>query len=386
MLAGVAVGATEKPNFGQVLLSAAMALPCVLPPAYAETAPERGFVSFKYLDYQDSQGGPQGTRIDRIKVRAPSVMAMVPLSSEWSMMGSLVTDSISGASPLYHTKMLGKVRDFRRAGETSITRYFPNGTVTVGLNYSGESDYVSRGATVLATRSSDDKNTVWSAGVGASRDQINPANKLVVNETKQGMNLLVGVTQVMSTHDVVQLNVGHYSGQGYFSDPYKAYDQRPSNRSSQTVLGRWNHHFESTQQTTRLAYRYYTDSWGVRSHTFDAEFVQALAQGWSVAPALRVYTQTAADFYVNAETSPYPFPPSPPANALHYSEDQRVSAFGARTYGVKVTKQLGLDTRIDIKLERYEQRGAWALFGSGSTGLDPFYARVVQVGITHWFE
>jgi hypothetical protein len=135
-----------------------------------------------------------------------------------------------------------------------------------------------------------------------------------------------------------------------------------------------------------MAYRYYTDSWGVRSHTFDAEFVQALAKGWSVAPALRVYSQTAADFYVDAVESPYPFPPSPPANALHYSEDQRVSAFGARTYGLKVTKQLGLDTRVDIKVERYEQRGAWALFGTGSKGLDPFYARVVQVGITHWFE
>jgi hypothetical protein len=363
-----------------------MVLPCVLPPALAETAPERGFISFKYLDYQDSQDGPRGGRLNRIHVRAPSVLSVVPLSSEWSVMGALVTDSISGASPAYHTKKLSHMNDFRRAGETAITRYLPNGTVTLGLNYSGESDYVSRGATLMATRSSDDKNTVWSAGMGVSRDRINPTNQVVTDASKQGLNVLLGVTQVLSTHDVAQLNLGHYSGHGYFSDPYKAYDQRPTQRSHQTVMGRWNHHFESTQSTTRMAYRYYTDSWGVRSHTLDVELVQPLAHGWSVAPAVRVYSQTAADFYVNAETSPYPFPPIPPVNAVHFSEDQRVSAFGARTYGLKVAKQVGRDTRVDVKVERYEQRGAWALFGTGSTGLDTFYARVVQVGITHWFE
>jgi hypothetical protein len=386
VLVEVAVGVTDKSNFGLALLSAAMTLPCVLPPALAETAPERGLLSFKYLDYQDSQTAPNGERLRRIHVRAPSVMAMVPLSSEWSVMGSMITDSISGASPAYHTKMLSKMHEFRRAGEASVTRYLPHGTVSVGLNYSGESDYVSRGASVLTTRSTDDKNTVWSAGVGLSRDQINPTNQIVTNESKQGLDLLLGVTQVMSPQDVAQLNLGFYNGQGYFSDPYKVYDQRPHHRSHHTMLGRWNHHFEATQSTTRLAYRYYTDNWGVRSHTLDVEWVQSLPQGWSVAPALRVYTQTAADFFVNADASPYPFPPLPPANALHYSEDQRVSAFGARTYGLKVTKQLGLDTRVDIKVERYAQRGDWALFGSGSTGLDPFYARVVQVGITHWFE
>lgn len=380
------MGVTDKSNFGQALLSAAMVLPCVMPPALAETAPERGFISFKYLDYQDSQDGPRGGRLNRIHVRAPSVLSVVPLSSEWSVMGALVTDSISGASPAYHTKKLSNMHDFRRAGETAITRYLPNGTVTLGLNYSGESDYVSRGATLMATRSSDDKNTVLSAGMGVSRDRINPTNQVVTDASKQGLNVLLGVTQVLSTLDVAQLNVGHYSGHGYFSDPYKAYDQRPNLRSHQTVMGRWNHHFESTQSTTRMAYRYYTDSWGVRSHTFDVELVQPLAPGWSVAPAVRVYTQTAADFYVNAETSPYPFPPIPPVNAVHFSEDQRVSAFGARTYGLKVAKQVGRDTRVDVKVERYEQRGAWALFGTGSTGLDTFYARVVQVGITHWFE
>lgn len=362
-----------------------MALPCVLIPAHAESSPDRGFVSVRYLDYRDSQGGPDGARVDRIHVRAPSVMAMVPITPEWSAAGTLVTDSISGASPAYHTQGLGRMRDFRRAVDASLTRYMPQGTLTLGVSHSGESDYVSRGASVLATRSSYDKNTVWSAGVGASRDQINPTNRIVESESKQGLDLLLGVTQVMGMRDIVQLNLGLYSGRGYFSDPYKVYDERPRTRTHQTMLLRWNHHFESSQTTARLGYRHYKDSWGIRSHTFDTELVQPVGGGWSVAPALRVYTQGSADFYVGADPNTYPFPPSPPPNALHYSEDQRVSAFGARTYGLKVSKLIGLDARVDVKFERYEQRGSWTLFGSGSTGLAPFFARSVQLGLTHWF-
>jgi hypothetical protein len=342
-------------------------------------------MSLKYLDYKDGQIQSDGTRLDRIRVRAPSVMGMVPLSSEWSASGTLIADSISGASPAYHTSGLGKMRDFRRAVDGAMTRYFPQGTLTVGMSYSGESDYISRGMSVLGAQSNEDKSTVWSAGVGVSRDRIQPNNHIVENEFKHGLDLLLGVTQIMGVRDIVQINLGFYNGQGYFSDPYKVYDERPRSRSHQTFLTRWNHHFEASQSTARLAYRNYTDSWGIRSHTFDTEWVQPFADSWSVAPALRIYTQTAADFYVNADPSSYPFPPNPPSNALHYSEDQRVSAFGARTYGLKVSKQLGPDARVDVKVERYEQRGSWALFGSGSTGLDPFYARSVQFGFTRWF-
>jgi hypothetical protein len=379
------VAVTEKSAIGSALLSAVMTLPCVTDSARAETAPERGFVSFKYLDYQDSQVGADGKRVNRIHVTAPSVMAMVPLSSDWSVAGTVITDSISGASPAYHTSGLGKMRDFRRAVDASATRYLPQGSLTVGMNHSGESDYISRGVSVLATQSSDDKNTVWSAGVGLNRDKINPTNQIVQNETKQGLDLLVGVTQVLGVNDIVQLNVGLYSGSGYFSDPYEVYDERPRSRRHQTLLTRWNHHFDATQSTAKVAYRFYRDSWGINSHTLDTELVQPLGGGWSVAPGLRLYTQTAADFYVNADPSSYPFPPNPPANAIHFSEDQRVSAFGARTYGLKVSRQFGLDTRVDLKVERYEQRGAWTLFGGGSTGLDPFFARMVQFGLTHWF-
>jgi hypothetical protein len=368
--------------------------------AQAETAPEKGTLSFKYLNYKerqqvtsnagqsvawtDSQSGASAYD-DRVRVKATATSVLLPLNGQWSLSGTLVTDSISGASPAYHTQSLSKLQDFRRAVDTSLTRYLPNGKLALGLSHSGENDYISRAVSLLATQASEDKNTTWTAGVAIQRDVINPANQIVANEKKRGSDWLLGVTQVVSMNDVVQLNVGHYSGRGYFSDPYKIYDERPTDREHQTFQARWNHHVSALNGTSRLAYRFYTDTWGIRSHTLDAEWVQRLGSEWRVAPQLRLYSQNAARFYVEVDPRIAPFPPSPSPNALHFSEDQRLSAFGAITMGLKVTRQLSVDTAVDVKVEQYGQKAAWKFTGVGSQGLAPFYARSIQVGITHSF-
>jgi hypothetical protein len=113
--------------------------------------------------------------------------------------------------------------------------------------------------------------------------------------------------------------------------------------------------------------------------------VQRLGGDWRIAPQLRLYSQNAARFYVEVDPRIAPFPPSPLPGAVHFSEDQRLSAFGAITMSLKVTRQLNVDTSVDVKVEQYGQKAVWKFTGVGSQGLAPFYARSIQVGITHAF-
>ena len=366
---------------GAALLSASVALPGIVTSAHAETAPERAMVGFKSLDYLDNQPGA-----DRIRVRAPSVTSVVPLNSEWSVGGTLITDSISGASPYYHSSGLTPMHDFRRAVDASVTHYLPHGTMTVGVSHSRESDYLSRAVSVLGTRSSDDKNTIWTLGLGIAKDAINPNNHVVENEHKQNLDLMAGLTQVLGVNDIVQFNLGYYRGRGYFSDPYKALDNRPRERDRITLNARWNHHVEGLEGTVRLSYRHYRDNWAIRAHTLDSEYVQPFNERWSLAPSVRLHTQTAARFFVQPDGGEGGLLMGGMGDAQAYtSGDQRLSAFGAVTLGVKLIYQYSPDTVYDIKVDRYEQRGAWKLFGPGTTGLAPFGARTVQFGLTHWF-
>jgi hypothetical protein len=52
-------------------------------------------VELKFLDYRDWQPGA-----NRMSVRSPSLYAVKPLSDTLVIEGSLVYDSMSGASPL----------------------------------------------------------------------------------------------------------------------------------------------------------------------------------------------------------------------------------------------------------------------------------------------
>lgn len=365
------------------LLAAALALPIGLStshPARAETVPERGLVALKVLDYLDSQPGAK-----RIRVRAPSLLVLAPINGDWAVGGTLTSDTISGASPAYHTSNLTQLTDLRRAGDAEVTRYFGSGSFGLGLNFSTESDYLSRGLALRATHASDDKNTTWSAGAGFNHDSINPGNRVVNHAAKRVTQLLLGVTQVLGTHDIAQFNLGFTRGRGYFTDPYKSFDKRPRERDITTALLRWNHHFDATAGTLRMSWRAYQDNWQVQAHTVGLEYVQPLPQGWTLTPLLRLYTQSAAEFYVTAEPSTDPFSPNPATAGSHYSGDQRLSGFGARTLGLKLAKQLDADWLVDVKFEHYKQRGAWRVGGSGSPNLADFYFRSVQFGVSRAF-
>jgi hypothetical protein len=371
-------------TIGACLLSAAITLPLsnlLTETANAESAPEKSLISFKYLDYLDRQPG-----VDRIKVKAPSLLYVKPISSEWSISTTYTTDTISGASPAYHTSALKNMHDQRHGLDLSLTHYNANGTHTFGGNFSKEVDYLSKGLFYSQTSSNESKNSTWNAGIALSNDQINPTNQIVANETKQALDLIGGITQIYSTVDIAQYQIGHYSGKGYFSDPYKIFDNRPRQRTHNTFLAKWNHYFESLQSTMRLSYRYYNDDWGIQAHTLEAEYVKNINESWTLAPALRIYSQSAANFFINADNSSFPFAPNPPAGTLNFSEDQRMSAFGAHTIGFKVTKSIDLNTSFDLKIESYAQRAGWRIGGAGSPGLDPFMAKSIQVGIQHYFD
>ena len=364
------------------LLAAALLLPGVQ--AMADEPPQNGSISLRYLDYADRQSG-----LDRIRAHSPSIAVTAPVASDWSIEGTLTADDVSGASPRYHTAISGAshMQDERKAGDIAVTRYFRRGTLTAGAAYSTEHDYVSRALSLNGTLSSEDNNTTWAFGLAGSRDRIDPVNHVVVDEHKRTLSVLAGVTRVLTPNDIGQLTFTRTNGDGYFNDPYKLFDNRPRSRRQNTALLRWNHYVDSTGGTSRLSYRYYSDSFRIRAHTLSGEYVQPLGGGWSIVPELRLYTQSAAYFYydpVYDGTLGAPFPPgfaNADPNRLS-SPDQRLSGFGAVTAGLKVQREIGKLWTVDVKVEGYEQRGNWRLFHDGSPGLAPLRARIVQVGLT----
>ena len=370
-----------KQGIGAAILVAAMALPSYHS-AFAEAAPENGVVAFKYLNYKDSQPGQ-----DRISVNAYTTSVMMPFAGKWSVSGSYTYDSLSGASPRRHDYFdtvagASIMSEERNAGDLNFTRYLERGSVTLGASYSQESDYIARSYSLLRSFSTIDNNTTITLGGSYNTDTINAWKKEVYGKSKRVYAGLIGVSKVLTKTDIVQVNAGFSRGEGYFSDPYKeaeggTLDPRPKERNITTFLTRWNHHFNSSDGTAKVSYRYYTDSYDISAHTFGLEYVQPLPYSLTITPSVRYSSQTAASFYVPKALYNSLADPATP-----YSYDERLSAFGALTLGVKVEKKIAADWTVDVKYEHYEQRASWCMTGNGDSGLEPFRFRSIQLGIS----
>jgi len=358
--------------------------------ASAENAPEKTTIAVKYGSYSDSQPG-----YDRVSVTAPFIYIQAPIAGEWSIEGSWVGDSVSGASPLNWTvSNASKMQDYRKAADVKVTRYFSRAAVSASLAYSDEHDYTSRAFGLDGRWSTEDNNRTWTLGYGRSLDKIDstfrPNQMAAQNEHKRTYEIMGGVTQVLTPSDIAQFNLTRSIGVGYFNDPYKQSDSRPKERNNWIALFRWNHHVESFDASIKSSYRYYTDTFGVKSHTLGVEWVQPKGQ-WTFTPGVRYYTQSAANFYLdpvlNAQGQIDQFQSLLKIlTATGYkSADQRLSAFGAVTLSMKVSYALKPDTVVDVKYERYRQTSGLRVGGSGSPGLDPFNANFMQVGLTHRF-
>jgi hypothetical protein len=377
--AATPTAAAKKNNSTGALLAAALALPGILPAtALAQLAPDPGLIALKYLDYRDWQPGG-----DRIRVRSPSFYARKPLSDSLQAEGSIVYDSISGASPLYHNTLSGASRlgvtDYRTAGNAKLTKYFDPVAVGIGAAVSSERDYLSRALSLDVRVSSDDRNRTLAFGIGGASDRINSTNGVAEGKERHTLDLLAGITQALSPEAIVESTVTYSPGHGYYSDPYKAIDVRPDHRRIFAWLTRYNQHLPWLDATVNLSYRYLHDSFGSSSHTAEFAWNQPLPDGWSVVPSLRYYTQSAADFYFD--------PPFPQGFVFGqpYSADTRLSAFGALTSGVSIVKRLPDGWTFDVKLDFYRQRSDWRLGGDGSPGLEPFSARWIQTGVSKTF-
>ncbi len=344
--------------------------------AQATSAPADTVVSFKLLDYADSQPG-----FKRMSIRAPALGLVMPLNDRWSVEGSAVTDAISGASPAYHSAMgsAQRIDERRNAADLRLTRHWHLTNAWLGTALSSEPDYRSRVLSAGVGLQTPDRNTTINLGVGHAEDRVLPLRRgQRVESHKRVTDVLLGLTQVLSPQDIVQVNLTLAHGRGDFNDPYKLLDKRPSVRRQGAVLLRWNHHFAGPQGTLRLSARHFRDSFEIRANTWAAEWVQSLPQGWSLAPLWRRHRQNAAFFHAPpdpADPESLRIPPGVIPGQSLLSFDQRLSAFTAHTLGLRLAWKINERWSTDLKIEQYRQR-------SDQT---PFNARMSHWGVSRTF-
>ena len=213
-----------------------------------------------------------------------------------------------------------------------------------------------------------------------------------------------GASRLSERRNAEDVSVTHYDERSAWSLGAAYSDEH--DYTSHTVSGTWRWSTPDNNRTWNVGLGYDDDdvgssddptlhghrrtwrtSFGVRANTFDAAWVQSFGDRVQLTPSLRYTSQRAARFYydpVYSATLGAPFPPG--YDGQHaVSADQRLSAFGAITAGLRLDVKLAPRWTMDLSVERYAQRGGWRLGGDGSPGLAPFYAQWFELGVARSF-
>ncbi|AVR46749.1 hypothetical protein C7S20_16575 [Christiangramia fulva] len=151
----------------------------------------------------------------------------------------------------------------------------------------------------------------------------------------------------------------------YFSDRNDYYienfqladdiEHLPSSRFKVALGGRLNYYL-SELLIFRTYYRYYSDDWGIKSHTASIEIPLKISDKFTIYPAYRYYSQTAADYFAPYEEHT--------SNEKYYTSDYDLSAFNANQFGFGINYtdiltsfhlgNFGLKS-VDLKYDHYKR-------------------------------
>lgn len=186
-------------------------------------------------------------------------------------------------------------------------------TLGVGVSSSTEFDYQSFGGNISYSKKTADRNGEFTAKFQAFIDQVKmiiPV-ELRTPDDDSGMesrNTFAGSVaysqivnkdfQIMVLADVVAQSgyLGLPFHRVYFDDNSVHVEKLPDSRLKIPVGLRANY-FLGDDIIIRSYYRFYTDDWGLRSHTFDLEVPVKLSPFISVSPFYRYYTQSAVKYF-----------------------------------------------------------------------------------------
>lgn len=250
----------------------------------------------------------------------------------------------------------------------------------LGFNVSKEYDFTSISGNASWTWDTNLKNTSYTLGGNIELDSIDPVggaplplSSQVVgspilrdgdSKSKNVIDLLAGVTQIIDRSSLVQFNLSLSLADGYLTDPYKLvsrvdpvtgqptdqiYENRPDSRQKIGLFSRYKKQF-SNRDIFDISYRFMVDDWGIDSNTIDASYRWRLDNGYYIQPGVRLYDQSAADFYRYFLVDGEPIPNTVTA-------DYRLGELTTQTFGVKFGYSDGRNNNWSIRLERYIQSG-----------------------------
>ncbi len=208
-----------------------------------------------------------------------------------------------------------------------------------GYYVSNESDYYAQMVWTNYNRDFFDKNLNLAVGLNYAWDRIHPLSDEDTAGIAGERNTFYWsfvATQVLTPTTVLRAGIERSSVEGLQHNPYrnvyaggtKVAERHPSERGRDDYFVDLSQYLKN-RSSLKVDYRYYSDDWGVRSHTAGAKLTQYVTDKFIVRYRYRFYDQQAAYFYRDEYTN---------VSGIdgYLTGDYRLGSFTAHLFGGKV--------------------------------------------------
>ncbi len=383
-----------------------------------------------------------------------------------------LTRALSSEKQLVHV-LSSASPETRKEGDFKLTYEWDEASIDMGGGLSLENDYESYYGSLGGRWDLNQKLTTVKFGLSYSQsetkaiidhdaspyitktafaDQIEfRGGSEILHGDKEDWSTYFGFTQVLNKNALFDTTFGYTHSSGYMENPYKAMtvifvdpesispnpdipitgdvrallEQRPDNRNQFSLNTKYVQYIDPLDAALHLSYQFAHDDWGISAHTFEAEWIQPLGQGWTITPRIRYYSQSSADFYQPYLTSRQAFSTKAvdalgreiwvdannPNNGVEYfrdesfnlvdangqlvnesllnvknktnsfdpdqlpsnfSSDHRLGAYGALSGGITISKQFARGIQLEAGFEYYTHAGSLKLGNNGEASFSDF--------------
>ena len=352
---------------------------------WAEVLPEeRADIGYHYYDG------------DGVEVDGVTMLVRKNFASKYSVYGGYHHDSISGASPdvLAGASKYEEDRDEFTIGGTYLR---DNTLMDLSYTHSDEDDYESNMVSFDVSHEMFGAMTKMNIGASIGTDDVERNDLDSFAEDLDRYLFRAGISQVLTKSFVMQFDYEATVEEGFLNNPYRfvfvngvslgsGSEEYPDTRTGQAYslkgIKYWQH-----RASTSLGYRFYRDTWDIRSHTVDLNYSQYIGNQWVVDVYGRYYTQDEANFFSDNFS----------ARLRYMARDKELSSFDNFAIGGRIRYDLFKDYKflrtaslnlaveyLDYDYDDYsgiESVAETASLGSGYS----FDATTIQFYFSSWF-
>lgn len=387
-----------RPILLAALLSAASAQPLV-----AQAEPEGRFDTDFLTSYYDQDGDHSpvtgGIGSEKLEVVSPVVVLAWRIDERLTLNADIGVDQISSASigniqmeigsasiPASDTRTFATFRASRKFGRQALgltlgtAKEYDYKSLSYGLDWAVELNGANTTLAASARRYDDSIELIGidgygSQGIGMPRTEgwgDRTTTDLVVTLSQTLGRRTAGALELFLSDQAGVLSTPYHevllvSSSPLFPNGKPVAERLPDSRTRKALGARLNHAF-TDGIVQRVAYRYYTDDWGIDAQTIDLETHFRLPTGremW-VYPILRFHTQDGSDYFG--------LPLTFTGAEDYYTSDRDLSEIDTDKFGVGWSVFTLPNESLMLRIDRFEVRGSYYERDDGLTGFTTSFA------------